>query len=181
MSKSTPLGAVAKFAATGKTMPRKDIALQAIAYGSVYVARVAMGADPQQTLQAFREAEAYDGPSIVIAYSHCIAHGFDLRHGLDQQYRAVNSGHWPLMRYDPLLRAAGRAPFLLDSHRPRIPLGDYRYRELRFQSLANADPDEAERLLGLAQQSVARRWDTYEQMAAASPHEFPSDARKGGD
>uniref|UniRef100_A0A5Q5CN84 Pyruvate flavodoxin/ferredoxin oxidoreductase domain protein n=1 Tax=Mycobacterium sp. (strain JLS) TaxID=164757 RepID=A0A5Q5CN84_MYCSJ len=181
MSKSTPLGAVAKFAATGKTMPRKDIALQAIAYGSVYVARVAMGADPQQTLQAFREAEAYNGPSIVIAYSHCIAHGFDLRHGLDQQYRAVNSGHWPLMRYDPLLRAAGRAPFLLDSHRPRIPLGDYRYRELRFQSLANADPDEAERLLGLAQQSVARRWDTYEQMAAASPHEFPSDARKGGD
>lgn len=181
MSKSTPLGAVAKFAAAGKTVPRKDIALQAIAYGSVYVARVAMGADPQQTLQAFREAEAYDGPSLVIAYSHCIAHGFDLRHGLDQQYRAVNSGHWPLVRFDPLLRAAGRSPFLLDSHRPRIPLSDYRYRELRFRALANADPDEAERLLGLAEQSVERRWDTYEQMAAATPHDFPSDARKVGD
>ncbi len=178
MSKSTPLGAVAKFAAAGKTMPRKDIALQAITYGNVYVARVAMGADAQQTLQAIREAEAYDGPSIVIAYSHCIAHGFDLRHGLDQQYRAVNSGHWPLLRYDPLLRAAGRTPFLLDSHRPRVPLADYRYRELRFRALANADPDEAERLLALAQQSIDQRWETYEQMAAAGPHDFPSDARR---
>ena len=101
MSKATPLGAVAKFAAAGKTVPKKDLALQAIAYGSVYVARVAMGADPQQTLQAFREAEAYDGPSIVIAYSHCIAHGIEMRYGLDQQYRAVASGHWPLLRYDP--------------------------------------------------------------------------------
>ncbi|MGZ4564235.1 MAG: pyruvate:ferredoxin (flavodoxin) oxidoreductase, partial [Mycobacterium sp.] len=178
MSKSTPLGAIAKFAAAGKTTPRKDIALQAIAYGNVYVARVAMGADPQQTLQAFREADAYDGPSIVIAYSHCIAHGFDLRHGLDQQYRAVNSGHWPLVRYDPMLRAAGKPPFLLDSHRPRVSLADYRYRELRFRALANADPDEAERLLALAQQSIDQRWDTYEQMAAAGPHDFPSDARK---
>ena len=109
-SKATPLGAVAKFAAAGKTMPKKDLALQAIAYGNVYVARVAMGADPQQTLRAFREAEAYDGPSLVIAYSHCIAHGIEMRDGLDQQYRAVASGHWPLIRYDPMLRDGRRQP-----------------------------------------------------------------------
>ena len=159
MSKATPLGAVAKFAAAGKTVPKKDLALQAIAYGNVYVARVAMGADPQQTLRAFREAEAYDGPSLVIAYSHCIAHGIDMRNGLDQQYRAVASGHWPLIRYDPVVRAAGGNPFLLDSPRPRIPLADYTYRELRYRMLANADPAEAERLLGLAQQAVDQRWD----------------------
>jgi pyruvate-ferredoxin/flavodoxin oxidoreductase len=178
MSKSTPLAAVAKFAAAGKAVPKKDLALQAIAYGNVYVARVAMGADPQQTLQAFREAEAYEGPSIVIAYSHCIAHGIDMRHGLDQQYRAVASGHWPLVRYDPMVRATGKAPFLLDSHRPRIPLTDYVYRELRYRSLANSDPDEAERLLALAQEAVDQRWDTYENMASRGPQHFPSDARK---
>ena len=138
MSKATPLGAVAKFAAAGKTMPTKDLALQAIALANVYVARVAMGADPQQTLTALREAEAYDGPSLVIAYSHCIAHGYDMRDGLDQQYRAVASGHWPLIRYDPVVRAAGGNPFLLDSPRPRMPLADYRKRELRFRALANA-------------------------------------------
>ena len=153
MSKATPLGAVAKFAAAGKTVPLKDLALQAIAYGNVYVAKVAMGADPQQTLQAFREAEAYDGPSLVIAYSQCIAHGIDMRLGMDQQYRAVASGHWPLIRYDPVLRAAGENPFLLDSHRPRIPLADYRNRELRYRSLANSDPAEYDRLLGLAEQA----------------------------
>jgi len=177
-SKSTPMGAVAKFAAAGKNVPRKDLALQAIAYGNVYVARVAMGADGQQTLQAFREAEAYDGPSLVIAYSHCIAHGFDMRDGLDQQYRAVNSGHWPLMRYDPVVRAAGHTPFLLDSHRPRIPLADYRYRELRFRGLANAHPEEAERLLALSQESVDRRWKTYEDMASQGADDFEPDARK---
>jgi pyruvate-ferredoxin/flavodoxin oxidoreductase len=178
MSKSTPLGAVAKFAAAGKTVPRKDVAQQAISYGNVYVARVAMGADPQQTLQAFREAEAYDGPSLVIAYSHCIAHGFDLRYGLDQQYRAVASGHWPLIRYDPVLRATDRPPFLLDSHRPRLSLADYRYRELRYRSLANSDPDEAERLLALAQESIDQRWNTYEDMASRASRHFPSDPRK---
>jgi pyruvate-ferredoxin/flavodoxin oxidoreductase len=178
MSKSTPLGAVAKFAAAGKAVPRKDIALQAISYGNVYVARVAMGADPQQTLLAFREAEAYDGPSLVIAYSHCIAHGFELRYGLDQQYRAVASGHWPLIRYDPALRATDRPPFLLDSHRPRLRLADYRYRELRYRSLTNSDPDEAERLLALAQESIDQRWNTYEDMASRAPRHFPSDPRR---
>ena len=165
MSKATPLGAVAKFAAAGKTMPTKDLALQAIALANVYVARVAMGADPQQTLTALREAEAYDGPSLVIAYSHCIAHGYDMRNGLDQQYRAVASGHWPLIRYDPVARSDGGNPFLLDSPRPRMSLGDYRKGELRFRALANADPLEAEHLLHLAQQTADLRWQTYEEMA----------------
>jgi pyruvate-ferredoxin/flavodoxin oxidoreductase len=176
MSKATPLGAVAKFAASGKTVPKKDLALQAIAYGSVYVARVAMGADPQQTLRAFREAEAYEGPSLIIAYSHCIAHGIEMRNGLDQQYRAVASGHWPLIRYDPLVRAAGGIPFLLDSPRPRIALGDYIYRELRYSMLANSDPAEADRLLALAQQAVDQRWAVYEEMATYGPERFAADA-----
>jgi pyruvate-ferredoxin/flavodoxin oxidoreductase len=177
MSKATPLGAVAKFAAAGKTTPTKDLALQVIALANVYVARVAMGADPQQTLTAFREAEAYEGPSLVIAYSHCIAHGYDMRDGLDQQYRAVASGHWPLMRYDPVLRAAGANPFLLDSPRPRMPLGDYRKGELRFQALAGARPEEAERLLQLAQEAADLRWQTYEEMAMRGAGRFPHDAR----
>jgi len=178
MSKSTPLGAVAKFAAAGKTVPKKDIALQAIAYGSVYVARVAMGADPQQTLSAFREAEAYDGPSLVLAYSHCIAHGIDIRKGLDQQYRAAASGYWPLIRYDPVARANGGNPFLLDSPRPRIPLTDYTQRELRYRSLANADPAEAERLNAIAEEAVAQRWSVYEEMATRNAAEFAVDARR---
>jgi pyruvate-ferredoxin/flavodoxin oxidoreductase len=177
-SKATPLGAVAKFAAAGKTTPKKDLALQAIAYGYVYVARVAMGADPQQTLRAFREAEAYDGPSLVIAYSHCIAHGIEMRDGLSQQYRAVASGYWPLIRYDPLLRAAGGNPFLLDSPRPRTPLSDYTQRELRYRTLTSTHPAEAERLAALAQQAVDQRWDTYEEMATRGAHRFPADARK---
>ena len=178
MSKATPLGAVAKFAAAGKTMPTKDLALQAIALANVYVARVAMGADPQQTLTAFREAEAYDGSSLIIAYSHCIAHGYEMKDGLDQQYRAVASGHWPLIRYNPVLRAAGRNPFLLDSSRPRMKLADYRQRELRFRALADSDPAKAECLLAVAQQTADLRWQTYENMAARGAGDFPADARK---
>ncbi len=177
-SKATPLGAVAKFAASGKTTPKKDLALQAIAYGYVYVARVAMGADPQQTLRAFREAEAYGGPSLIIAYSHCIAHGIEMRDGMGQQYRAVASGYWPLTRYDPVLRSSGGNPFLLDSPRPRIPLSDYTRRELRYRALGSTDPAEAERLAALAQQAVDRQWDTYEEMATRGPGHFPPDARK---
>jgi len=176
-SKATPLGAVAKFAAAGKHVPKKDLALQAIAYGNVYVARVAMGADPQQTLRAMREAEAYDGPSLIIAYAHCIAHGIDMSKGMDQQYRAVASGYWPLIRYDPVLRAAGRNPFLLDSARPRIPLADYTSRELRYRILAQRDPAEAERLMALAEHEVQLRWATYEEMATRGPARFPADAR----
>jgi pyruvate-ferredoxin/flavodoxin oxidoreductase len=178
MSKATPLGAVAKFAAAGKTTPTKDLALQAIALANVYVARVAMGADPQQTLTAFREAEAYDGPSLIIAYSHCIAHGYDLKDGLDQQYRATASGHWPLIRYNPVVRDTGRNPFYLDSLRPRMKLAEYRRRELRFRALEAADPAEAERLLGLAQHTADLRWQLYEQMATRGAEEFAADARK---
>jgi pyruvate-ferredoxin/flavodoxin oxidoreductase len=178
MSKATPLGAVAKFATAGKSMPTKDLALQAIALANVYVARVAMGADPQQTLTAFREAEAYDGPSIVIAYSHCIAHGYDMRDGLNQQYRATASGHWPLIRYNPAVRAAGGNPFLLDSPRPRMRLAEYRQGELRFRALASAEPVEAERLQALAQQAADLRWQTYEEMATRNASGFPRDARK---
>ena len=177
-SKATPLGAVAKFAAAGKTVPKKDLALQAIAYGNVYVARVAMGADPRQTLLALREAEAYDGPSLVIAYSHCIAHGFDLRHGLDQQRRAVATGYWPLVRYDPVLRAGGRNPFLLDSAQPRLPLPEYTRRELRFRSLERTNPAEAERLGRLAQEAVDQRWQLYEEMARRGADRFHADARQ---
>ncbi|HEX6337108.1 MAG TPA: pyruvate:ferredoxin (flavodoxin) oxidoreductase [Jiangellaceae bacterium] len=178
VSKATALGAVAKFAAAGKTSAKKDLALQAIAYGNVYVARVAMGADAQQTLRAFREAEAYDGPSLLIAYSHCIAHGIDMRNGLDQQYRAVASGHWPLIRYDPVVRTAGGNPFLLDSPRPRMRLTDYIYRELRYKMLVNSNPSEAERLLHLAQEAVDQRWAVYEEMATRGPERFAPDARK---
>ncbi|PID53366.1 MAG: pyruvate:ferredoxin (flavodoxin) oxidoreductase [Micrococcales bacterium] len=177
-SKATPLAATAKFASAGKTSAKKDLALQAIAYGSVYVARVAMGADPQQTLRAFREAEAYDGSSLIIAYSHCIAHGIDMSKGLEQQQRAVRSGHWPLVRYDPTLRDRGQNPFMLDSPRPTIPLQDYLYRELRYRMLRNADPAEAERLLDLAQQYVDQRWATYEEMASRAASEFLRDPRR---
>jgi pyruvate-ferredoxin/flavodoxin oxidoreductase len=178
MSKATPMGAVAKFAAAGKSVPTKDLALQAISYADVYVARVAFGADPQQTLRAFREAEAYDGPSLIIAYSHCVAHGYDMREGLNQQYGAVASGHWPLIRFDPVVRDDGGNPFLIDSPRPRMSLADYRRGELRFRALAAAQPDEAERLLELAQQVVDQRWRLYEDMATRSASEFLADPRK---
>ncbi len=176
-SKSTPIGAVAKFATAGKQTNKKDMAMQAMAYGSVYVARVAMGADPQQTLKAFREAEAFDGPSLIIAYSHCIAHGYDMRKGLDQQYKAVNSGHWPLMRYNPVIRESGGNPFLLDSPRPRLQLREYQDRELRYKVLRASNPEEADRLVGLAQAAVNRRWGEYEELAMRGAEAFAEDPR----
>jgi pyruvate-ferredoxin/flavodoxin oxidoreductase len=172
MSKATPLGAVAKFAAAGKQIGKKDLAMQAISYGNVYVARIAMGANPQQTLQAFREAEAYDGPSLILAYSHCIAHGYNLQFGLKQQDLAVASGYWPLVRYNPELRKTEHNPFVLDSPRPRIPLKEYAYNELRYKMLTKTNPQEAERLMTLAQQAVYQRWDTYEDMANRSGEQF---------
>ncbi|MGL6581880.1 thiamine pyrophosphate-dependent enzyme [Aeromonas caviae] len=172
MSKSTPLGAVAKFAAGGKTLAKKDVALQAISYGNVYVARIAFGANPQQALQALREAEAYPGPSLIIAYSHCIAHGIDMEQGLAQQKRAVNSGHWPLMRYNPVLRSAGQNPFSLDSLRPSIPLAEYRQEETRYRVLAQSHPQEAERLMQVAQQVAWQKWATYEEMATREASHF---------
>ena len=165
MSKATPTAATAKFASAGKRVGKKDLALQAISYGNVYVAQVAMGANKQQTLLALREAEAYDGPSIVLAYSHCIAHGIDMRKGLNQQDLAVSSGYWPLLRYNPELRRAGRNPFVLDSPRPTISLKEYAYNELRYSLLARTNPEEAERLIRLAQEIADLRWKTYEDMA----------------
>jgi pyruvate-ferredoxin/flavodoxin oxidoreductase len=165
-SKATPLAAVAKFSAAGKPTGKKDLALQAISYGNVYVARVAFGANPQQTLHALREAEAYPGPSLVIAYSHCIAHGIDMRAGLSQQALAVSSGYWPLLRYDPAARASGENPFALDSGAPRTRFRDYAYGELRYRMLLQTNPSEAEALMRRAEEAVARRWATYEEMAA---------------
>jgi pyruvate-ferredoxin/flavodoxin oxidoreductase len=176
MSKATPLGAVAKFAAAGKPVAKKDLALQAISYGNVYVARVAMGANPQQTLLALREAEAYPGPSLVLAYSHCIAHGINMQHGLRQQDLAVASGHWPLVRYNPALRQADENPFVLDSPRPTVKLKDYALNELRYKMLSRAHPAESEHLLGLAQQVVHQKWDVYEEMASRKGSHFHPDA-----
>ncbi|MDR2974795.1 MAG: pyruvate:ferredoxin (flavodoxin) oxidoreductase [Propionibacteriaceae bacterium] len=176
-SKATPLGAVAKFAAAGKRTNEKDLALQAISYGNVYVARVAMGADPQQTLTAFREAEAYPGPSLIIAYCHCIAHGIDMRKGLDQQYRAVNCGHWPLIRYNPVTRWEGGNPFMIDSPAPRLKVKDYIYNETRYKMLVRADPEEAERMAELAQMTVDQRWEQYTQMARQTASNFAADAQ----
>ncbi len=164
-SKATPLGAVAKFAAAGKRVARKDLALQAIAYGNIYVAQVAMGANPQQTLDAFREAEAYDGPSLILAYCHCIAHGIDMQQGMHQQDLAVASGYWPLFRYNPAMRAAGEKPFRLDSPRPTIPLKAYAYNELRYRSLATSRPEDAKELLRQAQAGVNEKYRSYEEFS----------------
>ena len=172
MSKATPTAATAKFAAAGKRVGKKDLALQAISYGNVYVAQVAMGANPQQTLLAMREAEAYDGPSLILAYSHCIAHGIDMEKGMNQQNLAVSSGYWPLIRYNPVLRKNNRNPFVLDSPRPVITLKDYAYNELRYKVLALTNPDEADKLMKLAQEIVDLRWKTYEQMADAGAASF---------
>jgi pyruvate-ferredoxin/flavodoxin oxidoreductase len=171
-SKSTPIGATAKFASAGKPVGKKDLALQAISYGNVYVARVAMGSNPQQTLLAMREAESYPGPSLVLAYSHCIAHGIDMRQGMQQQALAVASGYWPLIRYNPVLRKAGKQPFVLDSLKPTMKLTDYAYNEMRYKLLLRNEPDEAERLMKLAQEAVELRWATYEHMAKQDPSQF---------
>jgi pyruvate-ferredoxin/flavodoxin oxidoreductase len=171
-SKATPTAATAKFAAAGKRVGKKDLALQAISYGNVYVAQIAMGANPQQTLLAIREAEAYDGPSLILAYSHCIAHGIDMTKGLSQQNLAVKSAYWPLLRYNPQLRKAGANPFVLDSPRPTITLKDYAYNELRYKNLEKSNPSEAEQLMTVAQSLVDLRWQTYENMNSWKAEEF---------
>ena len=173
-SKATPLGASAKFAAGGKTIPRKDLALMAIAYGSVYVAQVAMGANNEQALVAMREAEAYSGTSLILAYSQCIAHGTDLRHGMKQAARAVASGHWPLLRFDPTMRQRGMNPFRLDSPRPRIPLEEYRYNEVRFKAIAQTHPDLAKQMLDRSQRGILERYQVYEDLASRDGSRFES-------
>jgi pyruvate-ferredoxin/flavodoxin oxidoreductase len=175
-SKATPLGAVAKFAAAGKTVAKKDLALQAIAYGNVYVARIAMGANPQQTLLAFREAEAYPGPSLILAYSHCIAHGINMQKGLQQQDNAVASGYWPLVRYNPALRKTDSNPFVLDSPRPRIKFRRYAENELRYKLLSRTHPTEYAHLMQMAQEVVQQKWEIYEEMASRDQHRFHPDA-----
>ncbi len=166
MSKSTPRGAVAKFAAGGKPRPKKDLGMMAMSYGNVYVAEVAMGSSDMQTLKAFLEADAYDGPSLIIAYSHCIAHGYDLVHGCDQQKAAVQSGYWPLYRYNPDLAKLGKNPMQLDSRAPSLPLDKYIYNETRYTMLAHSDPEAAKKLLKLAEEDVHKRWRIYQNMAA---------------
>jgi len=166
MSKATPRGAVAKFAASGKSNSRKDLAMEAVSYGSAYVAQVALGANDSHVVKAFQEAEAHEGPSIIIAYSSCIAHGYDLIHGLEQQKLAVQSGYWPLMRYNPALREEGKNPFQLDSRAPSIRLKEYTYREARYTMLARSNPELAAELLKEAQDDVERQWRVYSGRAA---------------
>jgi len=168
MSKATPRGAVAKFAAGGKKSPKKDLALMAMSYGNVYVARIAMGASDTHTLKAIREAEAYPGPSLLIAYSHCVAHGYDMAHGCEQQKAAVQSGHWPLLRYNPELAAEGKNPLQLDSGAPTIPLKKYVYNETRYTMLVQSDPAAAAALLAEAEKDVRTRRKLYEHWASLS-------------
>jgi len=165
-SKSTPLGAVAKFAAGGKPTIKKDLGMTAMRYGNVYIAQIAMGASDTQTVKAFLEAEAHPGPSLIIAYSQCIAHGIDMAKGMTQQKLAVECGHWPLYRFDPKLADEGKNPFQLDSRDPKIPLQDYIYTEGRYRMLQRSDPEAAKILLQLAQEAVAHRWKQYKQLAA---------------
>ena len=186
MSKATPRAAVAKFATGGKRTGKKDLAMEALSYGYVYVAKVAMGGNDAHTVNAFLEAEAHDGPSIIIAYSHCIAHGYDMSSGLNQQKNAVLSGYWPLMRYNPGLRAQGKNPFQLDSKAPSIPFRQYAYNEARYTMLVRSNPLAARELLKTAQDDVERQWRVYSNRAAmlgraATPDIAPRDTEDASD
>jgi pyruvate-ferredoxin/flavodoxin oxidoreductase len=165
MSKSTPLGAVAKFAAGGKPLPKKDMGMIFTTYGNIYVARVAMGYSDVGVVRALLEADAYDGPSIIIAYSHCIAHGINMAKGLDEQKKAVDSGHYPLFRYNPMLAAQGQNPLKLDSKPPSIRFEDFAYGETRFKMLAKAKPEQSKALIDQGQAEITARWKLYEQLA----------------
>jgi pyruvate-ferredoxin/flavodoxin oxidoreductase len=166
MSKATPLGAVAKFAAAGRPRPKKDLGMMAMSYGNVYVAQVAMGADDGQTVKAFVEAEAFEGPSLIIAYSHCIAHGINMRTGTDNQKAAVNSGHWLLYRYNPARVADGNPALQLDSRKASIRLLEYVNMEARYKMLLKSDPERANGLIAQAQSDVETRRALYEHLAA---------------
>ena len=177
MSKSTPRGAVAKFAAGGKQAPKKDLGLFAMSYGHAYVAQIALGGDDSHAVKVFREAEAFQGPSLIIAYSHCIAHGYDLVHGLEQQKLAVQTGHWPLFRYNPAVAETGANPFSLDCKAPSLPLKKYAYNETRYTMLAHAHPEAAEELLHEAEADLKERWHRYEYLAR-SAHGWTADAKE---
>mgnify|MGYP001054052241 CR=1 FL=1 len=174
-SKATPRAAVAKFAANGKALPRKDLGMIAMTYGYIYVARVAMGASDIQTLRAFREADAYNGPSLVIAYTHCISHGYDMKFGLNQQKLAVKSGVWPIYRYNPDNIKEGKNPLKLDYKEPSIPVKDFAYNETRYKVLTQTNEERAEELLKLAQGDAKARWLKYSQMAAVDYSQMKSD------
>ncbi len=181
MSKATPRGAVAKFAAAGKETDKKDLGLMAMAYGNLYVAQVAMGANDGQTVKAFVEAESYQGPSLILAYSHCIAHGINMRTGMTNHKAAVESGHWPLYRFDPRLVAKGRNPLQLDSRAPKIPLKGYTGLENRFQMLVKSHPERAAGLLAQAQQAANNRYQEYERRAKATAEPDASGAEAKAD
>jgi pyruvate-ferredoxin/flavodoxin oxidoreductase len=166
MSKATPLGAIAKFAAAGKPLGKKDLGMMMMTYGRIYVAKIALGANPTQAVRAFIEAESYPGPSIILAYSHCIAHGINMTEGLKFQKMAVESGAWPLLRFDPRRKDEGRNPLILDSKEPTIPLDEYMYSENRFRMLKKSDPERAAQLLVAARRDVAERFKMYQQWAA---------------
>lgn len=170
-SKATPLGGVAKFAMSGKPMPRKDIGLMAIAYGYVYVAQVALGANDNQTVKAFVEAESYDGPSIIIAYSHCIAHGIDMMKGMEHQKLAVECGLWPLYRYNPELIKEGKNPLKLDSKPPKISYRDFAMKETRFRMLEKTKPELVEKYMQLGDEYIQRAWQVYNQLATVAGSE----------
>jgi pyruvate-ferredoxin/flavodoxin oxidoreductase len=176
-SKATPLGAVAKFATGGKPNAKKDLGMTAMRYGDVYIAQVAMGANDTHTIKVFLEAEAHPGPSLIIAYSQCIAHGIDMAKGMHQQKLAVESGYWPLYRYSPKLANENKNPFQLDSSDPKIALRDYIYTEGRYRMLQQSDPEVAKFLLGQAQKAVTRRWQQYKQLAE---QKSPQSANEGG-
>ena len=174
MSKSTPRGAIAKFAAGGKPMPKKDLGMLAMTYGNIYVAKIAIGANPNQAVKAFVEAENYPGPSLIIAYSHCIAHGFDLATGYQEQKKAVDCGHWPLYRFDPRLLEQGKNPLQLDSKAPTIDPEEYFYNENRYRALKASRPELAAQMMALAKKDIARRYSLMEQLSKLQIEEKPS-------
>ncbi len=178
-SKSTPRGAVAKFAAGGKLLPKKDLARMIMTYGHVYVATVALGAKDEHTVKAIMEAEKYPGASLIIAYSHCIAHGINMTAGLAEQKAVVDSGHWPLFRYNPQLIKEGKNPLILDSAAPKLAFKDYAYGETRFKSLTKSKPEEAERLIKLAQEDINTKWAIYEALAAQVPAGLDAAKKEG--
>jgi pyruvate-ferredoxin/flavodoxin oxidoreductase len=171
MSKSTPLGAVAQFAAGGKRTPKKYLSIMMATYGNIYVAQIAFGANPAQAVKAFAEADAYDGPSLIIAYATCIAQGIDMSKGIDEQKKAVASGHWPLFRFNPGLKAQGKNPLTLDSKEPTIPVAEYAYSENRYRVLRTLDPELAARLIARTEADVKRRWSFLKHVAGWSPDE----------
>ncbi len=165
MSKATPRGSTAQFAAAGKSTPKKDLGLMMMSYTNVYVAQVAIGSSHNQTVKAFVEAEKYNGPSLIIAYGHCIAHGINMAGGLDQEDMAVKSGHWLLYRYNPDLLAQGKNPLQIDSKEPTIPFAQYAYSENRYRTLIAKDAERAKRLVEEGQKDCDRRWNLYRQLA----------------